>query len=178
MLDHRPASVSRSIRSRLTFVIARASRSDSACAGGGRTKAGALRKSERCRIRVPKVVSRRQPQDLPADALTEVLRVPADKLPQFVGTEIGADFRSAGSAGYVIMKVSSSKPSDAIPAPQREAQARAITQQAAAAAEMTYAEGLKARHNVKILRADLQRKVEEKPAAKAPVTDVKPAAGK
>ena len=110
--------------------------------------------------------------------MTEVLRVPSDKLPQFVGTEIGADFRSASSAGYVIMKVSSSKPSEAMPAAQREAQARAITQQAAAAAELTYAEGLKARHNVEILRADLQRKAEEKPAAKVPASDVKPVPGK
>jgi hypothetical protein len=76
------------------------------------------------------------------------------------------------------MKVSSSKPSEAMPAAQREAQARAITQQAAAAAELTYAEGLKARHNVEILRADLQRKAEEKPAAKVPASDVKPVPGK
>ena len=73
----------------------------------------------------------------------------------------------------MIFKVNSSKPSEPMPAAQREAQGRAITQQAAAAAELTYAEGLKARHNVKILRADLQRKAEEKPAAKTPAVDVK-----
>ncbi len=60
------------------------------------------------------------------------------------------------------VKVISSKPADAIPPAQRDAQARAITQQAAAAAEFTYAEGLKARHDVKILRADLQRKTDER----------------
>ena len=120
----------------------------------------------------PKVVSRRQPQDMPADALNEVLRIPADKLPQFVGAEVATDFRNAVNAGYVIVKVIASKPGEAIPPAQRAAQARAITQQAAASAEATYAEGLKARHNVKILRADLQRKAEEKQAAKAatPVT--------
>ncbi len=145
----------------------------------GELKLAALRKEPSdAGFAAPKVVSRRQPQDLPSDALTEVLRVPADKLPQFVGTEIGADFRSASSAGYVIMKVSSSKPSEAMPAAQREAQARAITQQAAAAAELTYAEGLKARHNVKILRADLQRKPEENSAAKNPAADLKSAPGK
>jgi len=121
----------------------------------------------------PKVVSRRQPQDLPADALNEVLRIPADKLPQFIGTEVGTDFRSASNAGYVIVKVISSKPAEAIPPAQRDAQARAITQQAAAAAEFTYAEGLKARHNVKILRADLQRKTEEKPNVKSGAADAK-----
>lgn len=121
----------------------------------------------------PKVVSRRQPQDMPPDALTEVLRIPADKLPQFVGAEVGTDFRSASSAGYVIVKVTASTPGEPIPPAQREAQARAINQQAAAAAEYTYAEGLKARHNVKILRADLQRKTEEKAAAKTPTADAK-----
>ena len=82
-------------------------------------------------------------------------------------TEVGTDFRSASKAGYVIVKVIASKPAEAIPPAQRDAQARAITQQAAAAAELTYAEGLKARHNVKILRADLQRKTDEKSGAKA-----------
>ena len=129
----------------------------------------------------PKIVSRRQPQDMPADALNEVLRIPVDKLPQFVGAEVATDFRNAVNAGYVIVKVMSSKPGEAIPPAQRDAQARAITQQAAAAAEHTYAEGLKARHNVKILRADLQRKAEEKPAPKsstAPTADVTPGQGK
>jgi len=114
----------------------------------------------------PTVVSRRQPQDLPADALTEVLRIPADKLPQFVGAEVGTDFRNASAAGYVVVQVLSSKSGEAIPPAQRDAQARAITQQAAASAEFTYAEALKERHNVKILRPELQRKTEEKPATK------------
>ncbi|HZA94545.1 MAG TPA: hypothetical protein VE421_00280, partial [Burkholderiaceae bacterium] len=97
-----------------------------------------------------------------------------DKLPQYIGTEVGTDFRSASNAGYVIVKVIASKPVEAIPQAQRDAQARAITQQAAAAAEFTYAEGLKARHNVKILRADLQPKAEEKPSAKSGTPDAKP----
>ncbi len=120
----------------------------------------------------PKIVSRRQPQDLPPDALNEVLRVPADKLPQFVGAEVGTDFRSTSSAGYVILRVAATQPADAIPPAQREAQARAITQQSAAAAELTFAEGLKSRHNVKVLRADLQRP-DEKPAIKDTVPATK-----
>ncbi len=106
----------------------------------------------------PTVVSRSQPQDLLPDVLTEVLRTPADKLPQFVGTEVGADFRSGSNSGYVIVQVISAKPAAPIQPAQREAQSRAITQQAAAAAEYAYAEGLKARHNVKVLRPELQRK--------------------
>lgn len=180
VLDHRPASVQpldkvtpevrQLLERREAIRLAREA---------GEQKLAALRKEPSdAGFAAPKVVSRRQPQDLPSEALTEVLRIPADKLPQFVGTEIGADFRNASSAGYVIMNVNSSKPSEAIPAAQREAQARAITQQAAAAAEFTYAEGLKARHNVKILRADLQRKAEDKPAAKTPAADTKSAPAK
>ena len=116
----------------------------------------------------PKVVSRAQPQDLPPDTLTEVLRTAADKLPQFVGAEVGTDFRNVSSAGYVILKVMAAKPAEPVAPAQREAQARAIAQQAAAAAELTFAEGLKARHDVKILRTDLQRKAEEKPASPRP----------
>lgn len=145
----------------------------------GEQRLAALRKDPSdAGFSAPKVVSRRQPQDLPPDALIEVLRFPADKLPQFVGAEVGTDFRNASSAGYIIVKVISSKPGEPIAPAQRDAQARAITQQAAAAAEFTYAEGLKARHDVKILRADLQRKAEEKPAVKTPTADVKSSQGK
>lgn len=117
----------------------------------------------------PMLVSRRQPQDLAADVLTEVLRTPADKLPQFVGAEVATDFRKGGEAGYVIVQVISAKPGEAIPPAQREAQARAITQQSAAAAELAYAEGLKVRHNVKILRSGLQRKTADGAADKGGV---------
>jgi len=99
--------------------------------------------------------------------------LPVNAIGQFIGTEVGTDFRSGSNAGYVIVKIISSKPAESIPPAQRDAQARAITQQAAAAAEFTYAEGLKARHNVKILRTDLQRKTDEKPSAKSEASDTK-----
>jgi hypothetical protein len=113
---------------------------------------------------------------MPPDALTEVLRIPADKL-AIVGAEVGTDSQCQRRR-YVIVKVTASKPGEPIPPAQRDAQARAINQQAAAAAEYTYAEGLKARHNAKILRADLQPKTEEKAAAKTPTADVKSSPGK
>lgn len=140
----------------------------------GEQRLAALRKEpNNTGFSAPIVVSRRQPQDLAADVLTEVLRTSADKLPQFVGTEVGADFRQGSEPGYVIVQVLSAKPGDAIPPPQREAQTRAITQQAAAAAEFAYAEGLKARHNVKILRPELQQKVTDPAVEKNNAADVK-----
>ena len=173
VLDYRPASVQplekvtpdirRLLERREAVRLAREA---------GEQRLAALRKqpmdkANEAGFSAPILVSRRQPQDLPADVLTEVLRTPAEKLPQFVGAEVTTDFRKGGEAGYVIVQVISAKPSEAIPPAQREAQARAIAQQAAAAAELAYAEGLKARHNVKILRTDLQRKPEEGAAEKS-----------
>ena len=180
VLEHRPASVQPldKVAPEIRQLLERREAVRLAREAGEQRLAALRKEPSDVGFSAPKVVSRRQPQDMPPDALTEVLRIPADKLPQFIGAEVGTDFRSASSAGYVIVKVTASTPSEAIPPAQREAQARAITQQAAAAAEFTYAEGLKARHNVKILRADLQRKSEEKAAAKAPSADVKSSQGK
>jgi peptidyl-prolyl cis-trans isomerase D len=175
VLEHRPASVQPldKVASEIRQLLERREAVRLAREAGEQRLAELRKEPSDAGFSAPKVVSRRQPQDMPPDALTEVLRIPADKLPQFVGAEVGTDFRSASGAGYVIAKVTASKPSEPIPPAQRDAQARAINQQAAAAAEYTYAEGLKARHNVKILRADLQRKTEEKAAAKTPTADVK-----
>ena len=168
VLEHRPASVQplEKVTPEIRQLLERREAVRLAREAGEQRLAALRKESSDAGFSAPKVVSRRQPQDMPADALNEVLRIPADKLPQFIGTEVGTDFRTASNAGYVIVKVISSKPADAIPPAQRDAQARAITQQAAASTELTYAEGLKARHNVKILRTDLQRKTDEKPAAK------------
>jgi peptidyl-prolyl cis-trans isomerase D len=175
VLEHRPASVQPldKVASEIRQLLERREAVRLAREAGEQRLAELRKEPSDAGFSAPKVVSRRQPQDMPPDALTEVLRIPADKLPQFIGAEVGTDFRSASGAGYVIVKVTASKPGEPIPPAQRDAQARAINQQAAAAAEYTYAEGLKARHNVKILRADLQRKTEEKAAAKTPAADVK-----
>jgi peptidyl-prolyl cis-trans isomerase D len=180
VLDYRPASVQplEKVTPEIRQLLERREAVRLAREAGEQRLAALRKEPSDAGFSAPKVVSRRQPQDMPADALTEVLRIPSDKLPQFIGTEVGTDFRNASNAGYVIVKVISSKPAEAIPPAQRDAQARAITQQAAAAAELTYAEGLKARHNVKILRADLQRKTDEKAVAKAPAADVKSGEGK
>jgi peptidyl-prolyl cis-trans isomerase D len=99
-----------------------------------------------------RTVSRRDSQGLPPDVLNAIMRVPADKLPQYVGSEIE-------NAGYLIAQVTSVKLDAAGSAEQRDAQARVLMQQAAAADEMVYAEGLKARHNVKVLKPEFQRPV-------------------
>ena len=107
-------------------------------------------------------VSRGNPQGLPPSALNAIMRAPADKLPAFVGTEVD-------NAGYLIAQILATKVGEGGTAEQREARNRVLAQQAAAADEVAYAEGLKARHNVKILNADFQ-----KPTGK-PLTDEKAA---
>ena len=111
-----------------------------------------------------KSISRSRPEGLPPSAVNAIMRAPADKLPAYVGTELE-------NTGYLVAQIVSSKIGEAGSAEQRDAQNRVLAQQAAAADEIAYAEGLKARHNVKILKAEFQ-----KPAAK-PAADEKPAAG-
>jgi peptidyl-prolyl cis-trans isomerase D len=136
----------------------------------GEQRLAALRQQDKASevvgFSAPKWVSRRQPQDLPQDVLTEVLRTSPEKLPQYVGAEVAADFRSSSAPGYIIVQVVAAKPGEPLPPAQREAQNRAITQQIAAAAELAYAEGLKARHNVQVLRPELQRKAADSPDKK------------
>ncbi len=102
-----------------------------------------------------RTISRSNPQGLPPAALNAIMRVPADKLPTYVGTPVE-------NAGYLIAQVVSSKTGPVGSSEQREAQQRVMVQQAASADELAYAEGLKARHQVKILKPEFER-----PAAKA-----------
>ena len=109
-------------------------------------------------------VSRRAPQGLPPNLLNEVLRTRADKLPTFVGAD-------AEGAGYLIANVVSAKEASAQPPAQREAERRALQRQAAAADEVAYAEGLRARHKAQVLKPEFQRE-----PAKAAPADAKSAA--
>ena len=111
-----------------------------------------------------RTISRSKPEGLPPSAVNEIMRAPAEKLPAYVGTEIE-------NGGYLVAQIVSSKVGDTGSAEQRNAQDRVLAQQAAAADEIAYAEGLKARHNVKILKAEFQ-----KPAAR-PASDEKASSG-
>jgi peptidyl-prolyl cis-trans isomerase D len=97
-----------------------------------------------------RTVSRSNPQGLPPSALNAIMRAPADKLPAFVGTEVD-------NAGYLVAQILATKIGEAGSAEQRDGRNRILAQQAAAADEIAYAEGLKARHNVKILNPDFQK---------------------
>jgi peptidyl-prolyl cis-trans isomerase D len=97
-----------------------------------------------------RAVSRGNPQGLPAGAVNTIMQAPADKLPAFVGTEIE-------NAGYLIAQIVASKVGEAGSAEQRDARDRVLAQQAAAADEIAYAEGLKTRHKVEILKPEFRK---------------------
>jgi hypothetical protein len=59
--------------------------------------------------------------------------------------------------GYLIAHVLSGKVGAAGLPAQREAEQRALARQAAAADEVAYAEGLRERHKVKVMKSELQR---------------------
>jgi peptidyl-prolyl cis-trans isomerase D len=105
-------------------------------------------------------VSRRAPQGIPPQLLNEVLRTPADKLPAFVGADING-------AGYLIANVLAAKPAAESTAAQREAERRSIARQQAAADEAAYAEGLRARHQAKVLRPEFKREAPKPAEAKS-----------
>ena len=97
-----------------------------------------------------RTVSRSAPQGLPPNALSAVMRASSFKLPTLVGVEVDG-------TGYLIAQIVTIRPGDAGSAEQRDAQQRVLMQQAAAADELAYAEGLKARHNVKILKPEFRK---------------------
>lgn len=126
----------------------------------GEAKLAELRKQSSDAGFLPaRTVSRRDAQGLSPSALNEILRVSADKLPTHIGVELD-------NTGYLIAQVVSAKTGTELTAPQREAQTQALVQQAAATDELAYAEGLKARHKVEILRPELRRET-AKPATDA-----------
>jgi peptidyl-prolyl cis-trans isomerase D len=96
-----------------------------------------------------RVVSHQQAEDIGPGALSKIMRVPADKLPTYVGAET--------ESGYLIAQVLTAKSGKQLDAGQRDAQRRVIAQQAAAADEMAYAEGLKARYNAQVLDPAFKR---------------------
>jgi peptidyl-prolyl cis-trans isomerase D len=165
VIEHRPAAVRplEQVKSQIRELVERREAVRLA-REAGEARLAALRKQPSDEGFLPaRFISRQQAQGLPPSALVQILRVPADKLPAFVGVEIE-------NSGYLITHVLSSRAGAALEAPQREAQARVLAQQAAGADELAYADGLKSRHKVTILKPELKRE-----AVKA-ATDAKPAA--
>ncbi len=97
----------------------------------------------------PLTVSRAQPQGLPPAALNAVMRVPADKLPAYVGADLDG-------GAYGVFHVLDAKMPETANAQQREAIARALKQQAGAADDLAYLGALKTKFKAEVLKADLK----------------------
>jgi peptidyl-prolyl cis-trans isomerase D len=164
IVDHKPAAVRPldEVKAQVRQLVERREAARLATEAGEARLAELRKQPSDAGFAPARTISRSNPQDLPSGALSAIMGAPADKLPVFIGTEVDG-------AGYLIAQIVSARIGEAGTAEQRDARDRVLAQQAAAADEVTYAEGLKARHNVKILNADFQ-----KPAVN-PVMDAKAA---
>jgi peptidyl-prolyl cis-trans isomerase D len=152
VLEHRPAAVRPldQVRSQISELLTRREAVRLAREAGEARLAELRKQPSDSGFQPARWISRQQPQGLPPAAVNQILRVPADKLPSFVGVELE-------NAGFLIANVVSAREGAAPDAPQRDAQTRVLAQQAAGADELAYADGLKARHKVTVLKPELKR---------------------
>ena len=151
VVEHRPASV-RPLAEVRDAIKARVERQEAArLAREAATKSiDALKHSASdAGFATPLTVSRGKPEGLPPTALNAVMRLPADKLPGYVGAELDG-------GAYAVFHVLSAKMPQQPNAQQREALARALSQQAAAADDLAYLEALKTKHKAEVLKSEYQ----------------------
>ena len=94
----------------------------------------------------PVLVSREQPQQLPAQVVDAALRLESGTLPAFTGVDLAAQ-------GYLVVKVSKVVPRDVRPEATVKQERGQFTQWLAAAETMAYYNGLKERFKAEILVA-------------------------
>jgi peptidyl-prolyl cis-trans isomerase D len=106
----------------------------------------------------PKTVSRLRPEGLPPAAVNSLMRVPADKLPAYVGAELDAGV-------YGVFKiVSATVPPVTAATPEAANQTRALLQQYGSADERVYLEALKKKHRVEVLKPELKNALDTEEA--------------
>jgi peptidyl-prolyl cis-trans isomerase D len=92
----------------------------------------------------PRSVGRTQTQGLPATAVTALMRVPADKLPAYVGAELDG-------GTYGVFQVVSSKSQEKADPARDQQQARALGQVFGAADDAAYIASLRVKHKAMIV---------------------------
>jgi peptidyl-prolyl cis-trans isomerase D len=153
VIEHRPAAV-RLLADVRDQVKATLERRDAArlAREAGEQKLAALRSAPAdAGFSAPRSVGRTQTQGLPAAAVTALMRVPADKLPAYVGAELDG-------GTYGVFQVVSSKSQDKADPARDQQQARALGQVFGAADDAAYIASLRIKHKAVIV-------------AKAPSTD-------
>ncbi|MDA1118699.1 MAG: SurA N-terminal domain-containing protein [Proteobacteria bacterium] len=99
----------------------------------------------------PKPVSRRSPQAVPAGALRQIMSADAGKLPAYVGAVRGAE-------GYMLYRVGRVLEAEPRPEPQRLAELERARQLAGARQLESYVASLRARADIEIHTANLEKK--------------------
>ncbi|MEW5879613.1 MAG: SurA N-terminal domain-containing protein [Pseudomonadota bacterium] len=146
VVDHRPATL-RPLADVREQIRARVERQEAArlAREAGIARLEALRKSANDGgFSATRTVSRSAPEGLPPGALGAIMRVPADKLPAFVGAELDG-------GTYAVFHVLSAKLPDKPDAERRQLQQRAWQQQAGAADDLAYLASLKSKYKAQIV---------------------------
>ncbi len=151
VVEHRPSAV-RPLAEVRTQIKARVERAEAArlAREAGERKLAALRKdATEAGFGQPRVVSRVQPEGLPAAAVSAIMRVPAGQLPAFVGAELDG-------GGYAVFRVLSSEIPTTVDPAQAHAQSRALAQMFGGADEVAYVAAVRARFDARVLRTELK----------------------
>lgn len=119
----------------------------------GEAKLAALRKGADAGLAwgAPKAVSRRSPQAVPAGALRQIMSADTEKLPAYVGAERGAD-------GYMLYRVGKLLEAEPRPEPQQLAELERAGQLAGAQQFEAFVASLRARADIEIHTANLEKK--------------------
>lgn len=118
----------------------------------GEAKLAALRKGvdEAVSWGAPKAVSRRSPQAVPAGAMRQIMSADGAKLPAYAGAARGAE-------GYMLYRVSKVLAAEARPEPQRLAEVERARQLAGSQQLESYVASLRARADIEIHSANLEK---------------------
>jgi peptidyl-prolyl cis-trans isomerase D len=118
----------------------------------GNAKLAELRKGGGAGVQwgVPKAVSRRSPQGVPAGALRQIMAVDAQKLPAYAGAARGAE-------GYVLYRVTKVLEPEARPEAQKTAEQQRAAQLAGARQLEAYVASLRERADIVVRAANLEK---------------------
>jgi len=154
VLEHQPASQKKfeDVRAEIEQHLRRTEAAKMA-QKEGETRLAALRKGGDAGLQwgAAKAVSRRSPQGVPSGALRQVLAADPAKLPAYVGADRGED-------GYMLYKVVRALEADPKTEQQKAADQARAAQQAAAEQLDAYVASLRARADIEVNKANLEKK--------------------
>jgi peptidyl-prolyl cis-trans isomerase D len=154
VLEHRPSSVKpfESIQASLRKQLEQEEAARLARAAGLARVAELTKSPDDAGLGPMQTVSRQEARGLSAAALGSIMRVPAAKLPAFVGVD-----REGGA--FAVVKVLAARAPEKPDAEQQASMQRSWSQQFASADDFIYVQGLKRKHDAMVMRPELVRAV-------------------